>query len=102
MRRVAMTFVGAALLSVAATASPAAVQTFQTYTCADGSQFIAASFRSDKRAHLQIDGKAVALTRRVALSGSRYSGSGIVLHIGRTGTTIKRGKRPVAACSLQS
>ena len=39
----------------------------------------------DKRAHLQIDGKAVTLGKRLALSGSRYSGGGVTLedHQGR-------------------
>ena len=82
-------------------ASPAAAQTFQTYRCADGSQFIVGFFQYDKRAHLQIDGRAVALARRVALSGTRYSGGGITLKIAKSGATIKHGKRPASMCSLQ-
>ncbi|HEU0084422.1 MAG TPA: MliC family protein [Bradyrhizobium sp.] len=80
----------------------AAAETFQTYLCADGSQFVAAFYPQDSRhAHLQIDGRAVALTRRVALSGARYTGSGITLKISKAGTSIKRGKRAVAACDTQ-
>ena len=80
----------------------AAAETFQTYVCADGSQFVAAFYPHDARhAHLQIDGRAVALTRRVALSGTRFTGGGITLKISKAGTTIKRGKRPVAACNTQ-
>ena len=101
MKRTAIVFVGAAAVTLATGASPAAAQTFKTYSCADGTQFIAGFFQYDKRAHLQIDGKAVALTRRVALSGSRYSGGGIVLNIGKTDATIKRGKRPASTCSVQ-
>lgn len=98
-----LTAIMGAAISALLSASPAAAQTFQTYACADGSQFIAAFYPSDsKRAHLQIDGKAVALKRRLALSGSRYSGGGIALTIGKSGATIKRGKRPASACSLQS
>jgi membrane-bound inhibitor of C-type lysozyme len=83
-------------------AAPATAETFQTYVCADGSQFVAAFYPQDTRhAHLQIDGRAVALTKRVALSGARFTGGGITLKISKTGTSIKRGKRPVAACSLQ-
>jgi membrane-bound inhibitor of C-type lysozyme len=58
-------------------------------------------FQYDKRAHLQIDGKAVALARRIALSGSRYSGGGIVLKVAKAGATIKHGKRPASACSVR-
>jgi membrane-bound inhibitor of C-type lysozyme len=100
MKRTATVLVGAAILLAPAT-SPAAAQTFKTYACADGTQFIAGFFQYDKRAHLQIDGKAVALTRRIALSGARYSGGGIVLRIGKAGATIKHGKRPASACSVQ-
>jgi membrane-bound inhibitor of C-type lysozyme len=99
MKRTAIVVVAA--VTLAAGASPAAAQTFKTYVCADGSQFIAGFFQYDKRAHLQIDGKPVALSRRIALSGSRYSGGGIVLTIGKAGATIKHGKRPASACSVQ-
>ena len=99
MKRTAI--IGAAMV-LALAASPAAAQAFRTYECADGSQFIAAFYPSDKRAHLQIDGKAVALQRRLALSGARYTGGGIVLNIARSGVTVKRGRRPASACSLQS
>jgi membrane-bound inhibitor of C-type lysozyme len=102
MTRTAIVFVGVAMLgALASSVSPAAAQTFKTYACADGTQFIAGFFQYDKRAHLQIDGKAVALNKRIALSGSRYSGGGIVLNIGKAGATIKRGKRPASACSAQ-
>ena len=101
MKRTAIVLAGAAILALAAGASPAAAQTFTTYVCADGTQFIVAFFQYDKRAHLQIDGKAVALSKRIALSGARYSGGGIVLKVGKAGTTIKHGKRPVSACSVQ-
>jgi membrane-bound inhibitor of C-type lysozyme len=102
MKSTAVILVGAAMLgALASNASPAAAQTFKTYGCADGTQFIVGFFQYDKRAHLQIDGKAVALSKRIALSGSRYSGGGIVLNIGKAGTTIKHGKRPASACSVQ-
>jgi membrane-bound inhibitor of C-type lysozyme len=103
MKPTAIVILGAALFGALLTgASPAAAQTFQSYACADGSRFIAAFYRSDKRAHLQIDGKAVALKKRLALSGSRYSGGGIALNITRAGATIKHGKRPASVCSVQS
>src|SRR6476469_2015323 len=64
---------GAALFfsGAAATLSPASAQSFQSYRCADGTQFIVGFFEYDKRAHLQIDGKAVTLGRRPTLSGAR-------------------------------
>jgi membrane-bound inhibitor of C-type lysozyme len=77
---------------------PAPAQTFQSYHCADGTQFILAFYRSDPRAYMQIDGKAVTLSRQVALSGSRYSASGITVRIGKTGMTVKHLGRPLTAC----
>jgi membrane-bound inhibitor of C-type lysozyme len=102
MKRTAIGIVGAAMFGALVTGvSPAAAQTFRTYVCADGSQFIVGFFQYDKRAHLQIDGKAVALTKRIALSGPRYSGGGITLKTTKAGATIKHGKRPASACSVQ-
>ncbi len=90
---------GATLMIAAVGASPGALaQTFQTYGCADGTQFIVGFFEYDKRAHLQIDGKAVTLARRFALSGARYSGGGVTLKITKTGATVKHARRPVTAC----
>ncbi len=76
---------GAALAGMASGASPALAQTFQNYRCADGSRFIVGFFQYDKR---------------LALSGSRYSGDGVTLKIGRAGTTIRHAKRPTTACEL--
>lgn len=81
-------------------ASPARAQTFQSYRCADGTQFIVGFFEYDTRAHVQIDGNALTLARRLGLSGARYSGSGVTLKISRTGTTVKHARRPVTACEL--
>ena len=89
-----------AVLSAAAVSSPASAQTFQHYRCADGTQFIVGFFEYDQRAHLQIDGRAVTLAKRVALSGSRYSGGGVTLKITKAGTTVKHARRPVTACEL--
>ena len=92
----------ATLFFVGATAglSPAAAQSFQSYRCADGTQFIVGFFEYDKRAHLQIDGKAVTLGRRVALSGAHYAGGGVTLKITRAGATVKHARRPATACEL--
>jgi membrane-bound inhibitor of C-type lysozyme len=85
---------------IAAGASPAWAQTFQSYRCADRSQFIVGFFDYDTRAHLQIDGRAVTLAKRFAFSGSRYSGSGVTLKISKSGITIKHTRRPVTTCEL--
>ena len=93
---------GAALFlsGAAATLSPAAAQSFQSFRCADGTQFIVGFFEYDKRAHLQIDGKAVTLGRRVALTGARYVGGGITLKITGAGATVKHARRRTTACEL--
>ena len=101
-RRIARRFagLGAALFLGTIAPSVAWAQTsFKNYQCADGTQFIVGFFQPDSRAHLQLDGKAVTLTKRLALSGSRYSGGGVTLKIAKVGvTTLKQGKRPVTAC----
>src|SRR3954449_11523524 len=90
---------GAVFFLGAAGSSPASAQTtFQNYRCADGSQFMVGFFEYDPRAHLQIDGKAVTLTKRLTLSGARYSGGGVTLKISKAGTTIKHARRTTTAC----
>ncbi|QWG11291.1 MliC family protein [Bradyrhizobium sediminis] len=103
MNRQKTVIFGAALCVAGAAAGPTrgfAQTTFQNYACADGSQFIVGFFEYDKRAHLQIDGKSVTLGKRLALSGSRYSGSGVTLTITKAGTTLKRAKRRATACEM--
>ena len=93
---------GAALFVAGAVTGPSAAlaQTFESYRCADGTRFIVGFYQYDSRAHLQIDGRAVTLKKRLALSGARYSGGGVTLVITRAGTTIRHVKRPVTACEL--
>src|SRR5260370_41267293 len=93
---------GAALFvaGAVATASPASAQTFRSYRCADGAQFIVGFFEYDQRAHMQIDGRAVTLGKRLAVSGSRYSGGGVPLKITKTGTTPNPPKRPTTPSHL--
>ena len=101
-RKIAI-FGGALLVADVATGSSAALAqtTFRNYRCADGTQFIVGYFQYDSRAHLQLDGKAVTLAKRLSLSGSRYSGSGVTLRLTKAGaTTLKHAKRPVTACEL--
>jgi membrane-bound inhibitor of C-type lysozyme len=93
---------GAALLLGMIVSSAAMAQsTFKNYRCADGTQFVMGLFQYDSRAHLQLNGKPVTLTKGLALSGSRYTGRGITLRITKAGlTTLKQAKRPVTACEL--
>ena len=91
---------GAAFLAAAMAAAPAFAQTsFRNYRCADGAQFIVGFFQYDKRAHLQLDGKALTLPKRVAFWGSRYQAKGVTLRITKAGvTTLKNGRRRTTTC----
>jgi membrane-bound inhibitor of C-type lysozyme len=102
MNRYTAIFFGAALClaGVLASSSPAPAQTFQNYRCADGTKFIVGFFKYDSRAHMQIDGRPVTLAKRLALSGARYSGGGVVLKITKDGTTVRHAKRTTTACEL--
>lgn len=97
-----ITIFAAVLAVVAASGALSAAlaqQQFRNYRCADGTQFMAAFFPHDSRAHLQLDGKALTLPRRVALSGSRYQAKGVTLRITKAGaTSIKHAKRPFTTC----
>ena len=74
---------------------------FRNYRCADGTQFVAGFFTGDKRAHLQLDGKAVTLTKRLSLTGTRYKGGGVTLEISRSGLArLRHAKQPATACEL--
>jgi hypothetical protein len=103
MNRQSITVIFGAALWVAGVTtgvSPAFGQTFQSYRCADGTQFIAGFYQQDSRAYLQVDGGAVTLAKRVALSGSHYSGHGVTLKITKAGVTLKHARRPTTACEL--
>jgi membrane-bound inhibitor of C-type lysozyme len=99
-RRKAQLVFDAALLvaGMAAGASPALAQSFQTYHCADGTRFIAGFYKYDSRAYLQVDNQAVTLAKRFALSGSTYSGGGVMLKITKAGITLRHARRPTTAC----
>jgi membrane-bound inhibitor of C-type lysozyme len=73
---------------------PAGAQAaFLTYHCQDGSEFVAAFYKGDKTAHLQLDGKAIALKKRISVNGLRYSRGDISVRVTKTTVTLKRGKR---------
>ena len=97
---------GAALCAAAVAAIPSAASaqsSFRNYRCADGSQFMVGFFQYDKRAHLQLDGKALTLPKRVALTGSRYQAKGVTLRITRAGVvTLKHARRKTTTCEQQT
>jgi membrane-bound inhibitor of C-type lysozyme len=93
-----LTLLGAAGLATGS--MPAFAQTFVTYNCRDGAQFVVAFYQGDKTAHVQLDGKTVALQKRTAVVGSRYSKGDITLRMTKTGTTLKRGKHS-SDCAAQ-
>ena len=93
------------VLSVAGIVSglPMAVAqtTFQTYRCADGTNFIVGFYPYDSRLYMQIDGREVTLLKRLALSGRRYSGRDVTFRITKSGvTTVRHAKPPETACEL--
>ena len=88
---VLMALMGAA--TIAAGTAPAAADTLVTYQCSDGTQFVFALYDGDRTAHLQLDGRAVALSQRVSVNGTRYSKGDVTLRITETATTLTRGKK---------
>jgi membrane-bound inhibitor of C-type lysozyme len=99
MRRKVIIILGAAVLAIGAL--PARAQTFPSYSCADGTKFIVGFYPYDKRAHIQLDGRAVTLAKRLALSGARYTRGDVTLKVAKDGSaTLKHARRPVTACSL--
>ena len=97
---------GAALCVAAVATIPSAASaqsSFRNYRCADGSQFMVGFFEYDKRAHLQLDGKALTLPKRVALTGSRYQAKGVTLRITKAGVvTLKHARRKTTTCEQQT
>ena len=101
MNRRKTTLFGAAVCVMgllAGSLSAFAQVTFQSYRCVDGSQFMVAFYKYDKRAHVHIDGKSLALGKRLGLSGANYSGGGFRLKITKSGATVRHAKGQVTAC----
>jgi membrane-bound inhibitor of C-type lysozyme len=68
-------------------------QSFVAYLCNDGTQFEAAYY--DGSVGLQLDGKALLLPRRIAVSGARYAKAGVTLSVKGQTITLKRGRYTV-------
>ncbi|WP_024515356.1 MliC family protein [Bradyrhizobium sp. Tv2a-2] len=100
MKRSEISLRGLVCVAVLGTA-PVHAQSFQTYHCADGTQFIVGFYPYDPRAYVQIDGREITLPKRLALSGTRYSGGDVTLKMTKAGvTTIRHARRREAACEL--
>src|SRR5258708_26687413 len=83
-----ISILGAALFLGTIAPSAALAQTsFKNYQCADGTQFIVGFFQYDSRAPLQLDGKAVTLAKRLALSGSLHTGMRVTPEVPQAGLT---------------
>jgi membrane-bound inhibitor of C-type lysozyme len=81
--------------------TPAFAQTFRTYHCADGTQFIVGFYPYDTSAYVQIDGREITLPPRLTWSGRRYSAADVTLRMSRAGaTTIRHARRREAACEV--
>ena len=92
-RALAIGIAGSAWLAL-----PAAAQGISLYQCADGLQFALAFYEADSHAHIQLNGKSLSLPKRLSLSGSRYSQSGVTLKIGKDATTLKRPRQQITTC----
>ena len=80
-------------------ATPAFAQTFLTFHCGDGTQFVAAFREGTRSAYVQLDGKAITLPRRLSLSGTRYSAGSTTLRIKQNTTTLSRGRQSTECSS---
>ena len=66
-------------------------QRFTAYECNDGAQFQVAILDADKKAYLQLDGRALQLPKKIAYTGDRYAAGGYTFWIrGNGAVTIKR------------
>ena len=78
--------------------APALASSMSIYQCADGGQFALAFYDGDSNAHIQLNGKALSLPKRLSFSGARYSASGVTLRIAKDGTTLKHPSAPLTTC----
>jgi len=77
---------------------PASAQKFFNYTCADGSQLIAAFVPQSKSAYLQLDGKPMTLPQRISASGARYKKNNVTFWIKGNEAQLKRPKKKWTTC----
>ena len=71
--------------------SSASAQRYTAYECDDGAQFQVALLDTEKKAYLQLDGKALQLPKKIAYTGDRYAQGGVTFWVRGNGrVTIKR------------
>jgi membrane-bound inhibitor of C-type lysozyme len=85
--------VSVAALALLAGVPDASAQIIVTYKCRDGTELPVAFFRDERGIHLQVDGKALALPRRMSVSGARYAKAGVTFTIKGQVATLRRGGR---------
>ncbi len=86
------------LMAVADFGAVAQAQSFVAYECNDGAQFQVALLGTEKKAYLQLDGKALQLPKKIAYTGDRYAQGGVTFWVRGNGVvTIKRAGR-VSEC----
>ena len=94
--------VGGLTIAVLLTASfPAQAQTFVRYRCDDGTPVVAAFYKHDKTARIQLDGKALALPQRLSADGGRYAKGGVSFWIKGQQATLKRPRTKPTICKVQ-
>ncbi len=86
-------FVPVLSTAAALVGQPALAQTFKTYHCQDGSEFVTALYQGNRTLYVQLDGKALALRHRPSLGGSHYVSGDVSLRITDKATILKRGRQ---------
>ncbi len=87
---------------VVGSTNSAAAQKFFNYTCADGSQLIAAFVPQSKSAFVQLDGKSMTLPQRLSASGARYAKGGVTFWIKGNQAQLKRPRTKWTQCTTVS
>ena len=92
-------FIGGALvlMAVAGFGAAAHAQRFTAYECEDGAQFQVAMLATEKKAYLQLDGKALQLPKKIAYTGDRYAKAAI--RSGCAATAASRSSAPARPAS---
>ena len=93
--------VGLTMATLFAVSVPVQAQTFVNYLCEDGTPVVAAFYKNDKRARLQLDGKALSLPQRLSADGGRYAKGGVSFWIKGQQATLKRPKAKPTICKVQ-
>ena len=66
---------------------------YTAYECDDGAHFQVALLDTEKKAYLQLDGKALQLPKKIAYTGDRYAAGGVTSGPRQRSGTIKRSRQ---------